>query len=360
MANSRSWLIAFLLTLVAALDVTDLFNVKFGANDPGTCLDAGKDQLNNFITESIALAQAGIALCDAYENTDNELNPEATRLAESVFREPDEDDIESIRSQYEKVLSWLQNGGSTNGGRTTLKPFLFCGDSWTIRKSMSDILLGADGQPVLNEDGNQMKISDSEQMVEWRDDAEAIYGVATYPYWSDPLVQYWFGKKYGDSPTDGPCTTDGLYATTWTPATGPSYMSLCQASWTDPKELTVVDSYTIADVSKILDGSAFETAGWIWDVMPTSGTIFHELFHLVLGKEDSVPSGLNGQEVYGFPEVAGQVPFNDAGDYMDASLAIDNPETYTYAAVAFWTTQNAPLVYGQSQEFWTGYATHQN
>lgn len=98
MAKSWSWLIAFLLTLATALDVTELFDVKFGANDLGTCQDPGKDRLYQFITESIALAHAGIALCDAYGDMGNELYSESTRLAGAVFREPDEDDIESFGS----------------------------------------------------------------------------------------------------------------------------------------------------------------------------------------------------------------------------------------------------------------------
>jgi hypothetical protein len=81
------------------------------------------------------------------------------------------------------------------------------------------------------------------------------------------------------------------------------------------------------------------TTSKIGDVMPTAATLFHELFHLVLGNAATAPSTGKG-EVYLWAEVRA----------LSAANAIRNPETYTFAAVAYDITLHGGV------EFYAQYA----
>lgn len=64
--------------------------------------------------------------------------------------------------------------------------------------------------------------------------------------------------------------------------------------------------------------------------MPTSATLFHELFHLVVGVDNTYPED---GEVYEITEFG----------RMDPSDAVVNPETYTVMSVAYYFKLNPRL-----------------
>jgi hypothetical protein len=84
-------------------------------------------------------------------------------------------------------------------------------------------------------------------------------------------------------------------------------------------------------------------------LMPTAATLFHELFHLILGNANSYLPG--GGEEY---DLFGCVGLAFAG-------SIRNPESFTFAAVAYDYTLNGPTVTTNGVvhrlEFFTGYTT---
>jgi hypothetical protein len=81
------------------------------------------------------------------------------------------------------------------------------------------------------------------------------------------------------------------------------------------------------------------------DLMPTAATLFHELFHLVLGNGPTFLPG--GGEEYDLFGCLG-LPFISA---------LRNPETFTFVAIAYDYTIQAPVVNGHRVEFFTGYTT---
>lgn len=89
------------------------------------------------------------------------------------------------------------------------------------------------------------------------------------------------------------------------------------------------------------------------DVTPTATTLFHELFHLVLGNELTTPPP---GEVYGLLESEGGNPNKIVG--LDFDNASENPESFALAAVAYDYTLNWPLDNaGNRIEFEAGYTT---
>lgn len=80
-------------------------------------------------------------------------------------------------------------------------------------------------------------------------------------------------------------------------------------------------------------------------VLPTSATLFHELFHLVLGNDNT--NAVYG-EVYALDEIL-QLTFPEA---------LENPETFTLTAVAYHNTlQSTPDQNGWGIEFYSGFTT---
>lgn len=84
-------------------------------------------------------------------------------------------------------------------------------------------------------------------------------------------------------------------------------------------------------------------------VEPNTINLLHELFHLVLGNDVTYPTI---GEVYQIFAARNQIV---GLDYVDASV---NPDTYSYAAVAYDYTLNWPQdAAGNKVEFFSGWAT---
>lgn len=81
-------------------------------------------------------------------------------------------------------------------------------------------------------------------------------------------------------------------------------------------------------------------------ILPDSTTLFHELFHLIMGNQRSYPNRPGG-ELYEVVDMGGLTP--------DQALA--NPETYAAVAVAYWHTRNVAPVGGNRVEFYGFFAT---
>ena len=83
----------------------------------------------------------------------------------------------------------------------------------------------------------------------------------------------------------------------------------------------------------------------ITSVLPTSATLFHELFHLVLGNDDTQ---VDGDEIYLLDKIL-ELPFDEA---------LSNPETFTLVAIAYdYTLQSKPDKEGWRVEFYSGFTT---
>ncbi|KAI1125531.1 hypothetical protein F5Y10DRAFT_246753, partial [Nemania abortiva] len=351
-------------TWVSALSITDLFEISFTEDEPGNCEAEGSTRFARYITEGISLAMAGIDFVDAATDSSNPLYVQAERLGYEWFRDPDEDDYESIKIYYEKVLDWLQNNGPTDNGDNTLKPYLFCGDSWALRKTLQDELFGSDGKPVKDNDGNTVLIGQNSDMLDAQSDTTTNFGQVTFPYWSEVLGGYVWAPAFGPLPTDGYCAQRNAFGFCFTPSSqgliSNAWVSLCDASFTDL--ILGQPKCNVVELKDFNEDGAPEGAGIINDITPESATFFHELIHLLYGAAETIPPNTpNKREVYGTWQMLGQEPLEGSTDqYMDNNQALSNPETYAKVASAFYYTKNLPLADGRRQEFWTGYCTVQD
>ncbi|RWA04458.1 hypothetical protein EKO27_g10651 [Xylaria grammica] len=352
-------------TLVSALSITDLFEISFDEDVAGNCEAEGAGRFARYIKEGISLAMAGIDFVNAATDSSDELHVQAKRLGTEWFRNPDSDDYESILIYYEKVLDWLQNNGPNDDGDNPLKPYLFCGDSWALRKSLQDPLFGTDGKPVRDNNGDVVLIGDNSDMLNAQSEQAKATRQAVYPYWSERLSGYVWAPAFGPLPTDGYCAQPKAYGFCFTPSSQPlighSWISLCDYSFTDlvlgqPK-------CNVVEKNDFRENVAPEGAGNINDVTPESATFFHELFHLLYGAAETIPPDTpDRKEVYGTWQILGQEPLEGAtnGEKMESYQALANPETYTQVAVAFYYTKTLPLADGRRQEFYTGFCTVQD
>lgn len=80
-------------------------------------------------------------------------------------------------------------------------------------------------------------------------------------------------------------------------------------------------------------------------VLPTSVTMFHELFHLVMGNANTYPS--NGKEEYNIARMG----------KLTAEDAVRNPETLAAMAVAYHYTRNVEPDDGNRVEFYGFFST---
>ena len=116
----------------------------------------------------------------------------------------------------------------------------------------------------------------------------------------------------------------------------PSTVTVCPSAWEKKLRLRQqsIKSLRSAEINKgDKDGITKLT-----DVMPTVATLFHELFHLVLGNDATTPS--SGKEIYEWTPARRLTPAN----------MLRNAETYTFAAVAYDITLH------DGYEFYAQYA----
>ncbi|KAI2632599.1 hypothetical protein GGS26DRAFT_82786 [Hypomontagnella submonticulosa] len=329
-----------------ARSITDLFQVSVDSTVGGNCAQYGTDKLQQLLNDALTLCNEAIDGMNDYINSNRGSATllEARRLINAYFRTPPVADRPNLLSNYQRVANWITGGGPVNNGQNPNKPWLFCSDSWLIRKSMSDQAFDINGQPVQNGNGSPSSIADNPDYVAAQQrETDAQDGMQAYPYWSPVLNTYVFDVAYGPLATDGYCRDPGNKGAT-------NHEGMFSVVTICPQSFTGVGIRSIAanpiQKSQIRRGNPPAGAQPLGNVLPEATTLFHELFHLVLGFQATLPE--DGIEEYGTSEML-QIVRVDAAQ---------NPETYAAVAVAYDYTLNAGQdSNGNRIEFFSGYAT---
>ncbi|KAI0384727.1 hypothetical protein F5Y04DRAFT_293050 [Hypomontagnella monticulosa] len=342
-------LVSLLATSQAATpakSITDLFQISVDSTVGENCARYGTDRLQQSLNDALTLCNEAIDGMNDYINSNRGSATllEARRLINAYFRNPPVADRPTLLSNYQKVANWITSGGPVNNGQNPNKPWLFCSDSWLLRKSMSDQAFDKNGQPVTNGNGSPSLISDNPNYVAAQQkETNAQDGDQAYPYWSSVLNTYVFDVAHGPSATDGYCTAPGNKGATNHEGMF-SVVTICPQSFTG----VGIRSVTATPIAKsqIKRGTPPAGAQPLGAVLPEATTLFHELFHLVLGFQTTLPD--DGIEEYGTSEML-QIIRVDAAQ---------NPETYIAVATAYDYTLNAGQdSKGNRIEFFSGYAT---
>ncbi|KAH7303622.1 hypothetical protein B0I35DRAFT_484990 [Stachybotrys elegans] len=344
----------------AALDITDRFHIlldettdKDQKKANGNCGWLGKANFNAIWNECFTLAETGIKLVDDFHS-----KPEASRLLNAFFKNGDDpltdNNLALIRGTFEAVRDWVEKGGRYNYGESVEKPYLYCFHTWLEKKTMQDLAWDTEGRNLMEEnpagDGFVATIEDVADYREAQKNQEeqlreaGVKNPKVVPYWVKQQGVYIFDQYYGKD--KGYCTSTGSGAATQhvTPA---STITLCPTSLgttngaLSNKRVVKLRSPGLTpkrrDATQVGDQQLNK-------LYPTSITLFHELFHLVLGNEETVP---DGGEVYDLDEML----------KLDWDKASQNPETYANVAVAYDYTIHSGEKNGWKVEFYTGYTT---
>lgn len=159
----------------------------------------------------------------------------------------------------------------------------------------------------------------------------------TFQYWSDTHKAYAMAPYYDpvNGRPPGFCNRPKTYGQTETwekinqPRSLRRTLTLCPQSFTgEDLGSTILNPVTVAQLRTLHAVGNHGNLATISEVMTNEvHTLFHELFHLVLGAAASVPS--TTKEVY---------PSDDLSRLAGAE-AVRNAESYTISAVAWWYTR---------------------
>ncbi|THC91953.1 hypothetical protein EYZ11_008569 [Aspergillus tanneri] len=134
------------------------------------CSEYGEDTLNAIADDAYALATHGSQAMSDFQNTDAATHDAVKRLVDTMFFRPSDDEFETVRTRVDGVRSWMETGGNVNNGQNK-KTYLFCGDSWAIRKDMKSQMKDKDGNNIVfKSSGKPIRIKDSKTMNKARED----------------------------------------------------------------------------------------------------------------------------------------------------------------------------------------------
>ncbi|KAH6693629.1 hypothetical protein F5X68DRAFT_247990 [Plectosphaerella plurivora] len=336
------------------LTIQELFNVDLTSNDNGGCR-GHEARLDSFLFEAVALADAGVNLLqDAVTPADNPQAAPASRLLESYFRGSMRGDQAGrrlrrlIRNNYVAVALFLtENLYNGPGG----KPNLFCSDEWSYYVTWDEPARDNRGQIYTNENKELVRNKNAPGLnLAWNSPT------AIDLLWSTVHNAYIVQRNENGEDERRICSVSGgtmgnvQFWGIQPSLELPRVLTLCSRLWGKPDARLGSVAPVVATQDEIVRRKAYADATGdyvdldrlqaIHNIMPPSATFFHELMHLVLGKEPSYPE--NG-EVYLVDDIMEMVGTESAR----------NPESYSKAAVAYWYTTNKE----GAPEYWGGYAT---
>lgn len=173
-----------------------------------------------------------------------------------------------------KVKSFLDG----NWAKET--PYLFCNDEWLKKLERTDAAWDTDKQETVMEEGPDgvlapitvENVGDYQPDL-WEQSTKGLWSRnKNIPYWSDDLKEYVFDEDY-DGKTFCTHSEENLGLTQ--DVTIPATVTLCPNAFTNPKAVVSLGSETP------------KVGLSIANVLPRSGTFYHELYHLAVGMIDT-------------------------------------------------------------------------
>ncbi|GFF54118.1 hypothetical protein IFM58399_09744 [Aspergillus lentulus] len=346
------------LDWAARRELGDMFRYSVDPNaHGGHCSAYGEAKLNALFDDAYVLAGTAIQATLDLEDATAKTTDEATRLINTLFFRPSEEDLAIIQSKMHGVRNWMEVGGRTNNGQNRRRPFLFCGDKWRVRETMSTQMKDASGNPMFKENGEPYLIKDSREIRNRRKEAAQEWNkdpnTGVRPLWLTSSI-----KKYAEDPTLGPCTNvDGVVAFTFNEGSFGAITLCIDHKYFKAGRLRSVEASALP--SKLFENnqppSNKDEVQSISKVVPAGRIAYHELFHLYWGSE------MDGVEEYDSQRMAGN-KLRKNGKRFTKSKAMKNPETYALAAVAYDYTLHVTHTTKKGTypvEFYTGFCTYE-
>lgn len=151
-----------------------------------------------------------------------------------------------------------------------------------------------------------------------------------FPYWSNRLASYLLDQTYGGT-TAGFCSQTSNKGVTQS-QTSPNSITLCPRSFTAGTRVTIPGTINAVPNANIAAGNTANTVQlgtFINNADPV--TLYHELFHLILGTDNT-------------PDVDPYDVANLLSLAVTQAQATVNPETFVAASYAWYLTSNVAPV----------------
>ncbi|RHZ46088.1 uncharacterized protein CDV56_104539 [Aspergillus thermomutatus] len=312
-------------TLTVGSTISSLFVIRQGTDELGGC-GSYLPTLETWLSESKALVNSGLQALANAENPSAAEYDVARRYLWSYFRATGDPDAMTWVKDYLLEAKNFLDGTSTRLART---PHLYCNDKWLKKLSRSDAAWDTSRDETIMkvnpEDGSMVPMTIEEvplyQNYLWEKKNNLLVRNKLVPYWSDDLLEYIFDIGYGSKSY---CTTSNKNMGATQQQTNPNTITLCPSTFTNHDG---VDGL----------GSATPKAGLsIMKVLPRSATLYHELFHLVLGN-DETPDITSPKDSWTKQQTMLKNPTTIPRDYdeTNAQLIRRNPESYMFFCVGY-------------------------
>ncbi|KAL1863514.1 hypothetical protein Plec18167_000607 [Paecilomyces lecythidis] len=332
---------------LAVVPITSLFVIRQDTDDSGGCATYLPLPLETWLSESRALVNSGLqALADAQDPSAAE-HAVARRYLQSYFRATDNvDAVTLVQGETSSHRATFINQTSDqiadslnavkkflDGQPTDLleTPHLYCNDKWLTKLRRTDIAWDKQGYEVMKvlPGGSMAPMIIEEvpayQRFLWKENSKGklVENKKFVPYWSDDLSEYIFDQNYGGKTY---CTDAKRNLAATQEQTSASTITLCPSSFTNPNGADGLGSVTPI------------TGQSIHDVLPRSATLYHELFHLVMGPDDTPDITYSWSDQQKTLATKG-TRIADGYDETWEQLFRRNPETYVFFSVGYWYFQ---------------------
>lgn len=156
-------------------------------------------------------------------------------------------------------------------------PWLFCGSGWLEQKLRTDPSLDSEGDVKFDSKCEPISIQNDPAYIHdlWTKNGKRKVKNNLVPYWSSDLRRYIFEENYNG---EGYCAfTNSIAGTDY--RTEPFTLDLCPKAFHQTKQTNDVES--LPQPVNNLGDSASSGSNQLEDLLPRSGTLLHESFHLV-------------------------------------------------------------------------------
>ncbi|KAJ5783458.1 uncharacterized protein N7518_009135 [Penicillium psychrosexuale] len=347
-------------SLAAGQTIGSLFKVNLDNDEAGGCSERST-LLAQYLQESKDLATAGLQAITHAQDSSAAQHDVAKRYLRAYFGvgENDATALALIKGSLQKVSNFLSG--------TTLDntPRLYCNDNWLKKRARTDIARDIEGNDIwtMDDNGQQHLLAiencDQYRHLFWDYDEDQMIWIKNerIPYWSADLGQYLVDDDY-DGQTF--CTVArGANMGTTQHMTTPPTITLCPGSFSEP-------GYSVKLGSKSpLVGQ--RGGRKLTDVLPRSATLYHELFHLVLGNDptpDVTYLWVRQQLLLENPDEIITEAYKDKYDEIEilptsiygmtrADAIRHNPESYVFFSVGYWYFMQTTWSNGDNSQRWS-------
>ncbi|KAF5665249.1 hypothetical protein FCIRC_10606 [Fusarium circinatum] len=299
---------ALLLTLLAQYalcSIDSVFNIKQGGVGVGGCT-AHKSKLNKWWTDARKLVDAALL----YAQDDSVDGPEYVYTFFALDPPP------ADAKYRERILTTLQLVKDLIDGELQLtagKPWLFCSSKWLERMDWDDVAYDKEtGERFTGEDAKKVR----DVVDEPTPPPDEANQPKDYPFWSSDVREYFIDEEddYCSKKVDGVAQHFGATHEdlTWKAVT-----------------ICVQNLDKNAKTEHLRLGRIQKEGQSIVDYRAKSMTLFHELFHVVLGNADTQEHerSCKFKVITWWKE--GEDPGDEDQDIISTQEALYNPESYT-------------------------------